>query len=661
MHRVVTTGARTAQRGTAEAVTRLRAGKGPVLGRLEATFAGVVDPPAGAPEALSDALKGTARQLAKREAEWLLRECPPTPALQKGLEGLERGSERFTAALGAVLTEIARLAPAGQENGHAGGGREECAVVTLAVPLIDFAGRPAALVTRIVEVCLGFAGDGETGVGSALGRAVRDRLLRASGLTEQAARDNPHRLKWPGADDAGAALVDRYLGTTPLARLLLTPVPVPLTDSARFEHMLVTAGSGHGKTQTLQHFIVGDLARPAGQDVGLVVMDSQGDLIDRVARLERLQRSGRLVLVDPTDPAYPPGLNLFDLGGRATHPGGVLGGREQEQLLNATRELYKFVFGGVLGAEFTAKQTGIFLPVIELMLSIPGATILTLLECMRDPMRFMGAIERLPRLTRTFLTDRLQDKEFRQTRQQIEWRLNAVLMNGAFQRSFSAKTNTVDLFQALNAGKVVLINTAKEHLGEDGCRIFGRYMLALTLKAAMDRARLPEASRRPAFVYVDEAADYFDDSVARLLSQARKYNVGCVLAHQALEQMSDSLRELVFASTSIKLAGGVSARDARALAAEMRTTPEFVLTQDKDVRGTRFAAFVRALTPTAVSLAVPFGTMEREPALAPETAERALERLRAAIASAPADDDDSEDHHDGSAADDAGDDFSSRY
>ena len=189
-------------------------------------------------------------------------------------------------------------------------------------------------------------------------------------------------------------------------------------------------------------------------------------------------------------------------------------------------------------------------------------------------------------------------------------------------------------------------------------------LLALTLKAAMDRARLPAASRRSAFVYVDEAADYFDDSVARLLSQARKYNVGCVLAHQALEQMSDSLRELVFASTSIKLAGGVSARDARALSAEMRTAPEFVLTQDKDSGGTRFAAFVRALTPTAVSLAVPFGTMERERSLPPDAAEQALERLRAAIASAPTDSDDGDaddNRSPGGGADDASDDFSSRY
>lgn len=650
MHRIATTARGHGDRPrTAERVAALRkASQLRDVAFLEGFLLAATAMPPTAPKALGDALTRTARALAEGETRGLIRDWPPTAALVAGFAAETALAETFAHTLGRLLSEALAAAPR-QVDGHG--------VAELAVPLIAFVRRPAELIARIVEGCLSLGSDAVAGVGSVLAGQVRERLLKASGITEQAARDNPHRLKWPQEAEPGVVLVDRYLGTTPLAGLLLTPVPLALADRQRMEHTLITAGSGHGKTQTLQHLIVRDLSRPEGREVGLVVIDSQGDLIGRIARLERLARTDRLVLVDPTDIDHPPALNLFDLGGRAA---GTVSPREREQLLNATRELYLFVFGGVLGADFTAKQAGIFLPVIELMLSIPGATILTLLECMRDPMHFMGAIEKLPKLTRTFLTDRLQDKEFRQTRQQIEWRLNAVLMNGAFRRSFSAKANKVDLYQCLNAGKVVLINTAKEHLGEEGCRIFGRYMLALVLKAAMDRARLPEASRRTSFLYIDEAADYFDDTVARLLSQARKYNVGCVLAHQALEQMSDNLRDLVFASTGIKLAGGVSARDARTLAAELRTTPEFILAQDKNAHGTHFATFVRSLTPAAISQALPFGTMERERAISESEAERRLARLRASVSSPAADDD----CHDGSDAGDASgtdDDFSSRY
>jgi hypothetical protein len=184
-------------------------------------------------------------------------------------------------------------------------------------------------------------------------------------------------------------------------------------------------------------------------------------------------------------------------------------------------------------------------------------------------------------------------------------------------------------------------------------------MLALILKAAMDRVRIPRASRRPAFVYVDEAADYFDTSVVKLLTQARKYNVGCILAHQALEQMPDGLRDLVLAATSIKLAGGVSVKDAGRLAPELRTTPEFVLGQTKLAHGTQFASFVRSLTPAAGTLAVPFLSLEREPALADAEADAALAALRATVASTTTDADDIT-GGDASGTSDA-DDFSDRY
>jgi hypothetical protein len=544
MHRIATTTRGHGDRQRAEErvgalrkASRLRDGA-----FLEAVLLAAITLPPGAPKALGDALTRTARALAEGEARGLIRDWPPSAALVAGFEAETVLAETFTRTLGRLVSEVLAAAPR-QADGHG--------VAELAVPLIAFVRRPAELIARIVEECLALGSDAVAGIGSVLAGQVRERLLRASGITEKAARENPHRLKWPHEGESAVDLVDRYLGSTPLAALLLAPIAITITDEQRVEHMLITAGPGHGKTQTLQHLLVRDLKRPVGHECGLVVIDSQGDLIKGIARLETLNRDGRLVLVDPTDPERPPGLNLFDLGNAR---GGALGAREQEQLLNATRELYLFVFGGVLGADFTAKQAGIFLPVIELMLSIPGANVLTLLDCMREPAKFNSAIEKLPQLTRTFLMDRLHDKEFRQTRQQIEWRLNAVLMNGSFRRSFSARQNTIDIFAAINAGKVVLIDTSKEHLGEEGCRIFGRYMLALILKAAMDRVRIPRASRRPAFVYVDEAADYFDTSVVKLLTQARKYNVGCILAHQALEQMPDGLRDLVLAATSIKLA-----------------------------------------------------------------------------------------------------------
>src|SRR5438270_14068547 len=99
---------------------------------------------------------------------------------------------------------------------------------------------------------------------------------------------------------------------------------------------------------------------------------------------------------------------------------------------------------------------------------------------------------------------------------------------------FAHPRNALDLFTALNRGSLVLINTAKDLLKQEGCEILGRFFIALIAQAAQERAGIPNDKRLATFVYIDEAADYFDESIEHLLNQARKYRVGLILAHQNL-------------------------------------------------------------------------------------------------------------------------------
>lgn len=143
-----------------------------------------------------------------------------------------------------------------------------------------------------------------------------------------------------------------------------------------------------------------------------------------------------------------------------------------------------------------------------------------------------------------------------------------------------------------------------------------------------ERAAIPEERRRSTFIYIDEAQDYFDEGIENLLNQARKYRCGLVLAHQNLGQFEPKLQAAVMASTAIKLAGGVSAKDAVVLAREMRTDPEFLLSVRKGRSETSFACFVRNLTPQPLALSVPFGQMEGRPRMSEEEKERLLSRNR---------------------------------
>jgi TraM recognition site of TraD and TraG len=124
--------------------------------------------------------------------------------------------------------------------------------------------------------------------------------------------------------------------------------------------------------------------------------------------------------------------------------------------------------------------------------------------------------------------------------------------------------------------------------------------------------------RPPAFLIVDEFSDYADDNMESLLTQARKYHLGVLFAHQAMSQMSTSLQNIVAGNTSIKMAGGISDRDARAQAPDMRTTVDFLTDLKKTDRSAQFAAYIRNRTAHAVRIDVPFGLLEKEPRMTDE-------------------------------------------
>lgn len=408
-------------------------------------------------------------------------------------------------------------------------------------------------------------------------------------------------------------VVRKYFVHTPLADLFTIALPFPLPEEARFEHMHILAGTGHGKTQTLQHLIVSDLTRPKEQVPSMVILDSQGDMINTLKRLSLFDpnREGsladRLLIVDPSDVAFAPALNLFDIQSDRVKD---YNQRDREQVLAGIIEIYDYIFGGLLGAELTQKQAMVFRFLAQLMLAIPGSTIHTLRDLLDDATPYMDAIAALPETARGFFEKQFFTKSYHATREQILRRLYGVLQNPSFERMFATSANRLDLFDVLNKGGIVLVNTSKDFLKTESSSIFGRYIIALTLKAAFERATLPQDQRRPTFLWIDEASEYFDDNIDNLLIQARKFKLGIIMAHQYLGQLSRNLPASLMTNTSIKFAGGLSDRDARVMAPEMRTNSEFLTSMTKARDQTEFAAFVRNHTAQAIPLSIPFGTAE---------------------------------------------------
>jgi hypothetical protein len=408
-------------------------------------------------------------------------------------------------------------------------------------------------------------------------------------------------------DYKGDDVVDTYLAGTHLKELFRLRTPFEIPEESRFEHMHIVAGSGHGKTQTLQYFIARDLEEVARGDKSVVVIDSQGDLINTILKAKVLPPE-QIVLIDPEDIAFPVSLNLFSVGQDRLQNYGDL---ERERLTNSIIELYDFVLGSLLSAGMTAKQSVVFRYVTRLMFHIPDATIHTLRELMEPggTDKYQDHIRKLEGTPRRFFETEFDSKEFANTKTQVLRRLYGVLENRTFERMFTNPQSKFDMFTELNAGKLILINTSKSLLKEQGTQIFGRFFIALIAQAAQERATLREYDRLPALIYIDEAQDYFDQNIGLILSQARKFKVGMIMAHQFLGQLSNGLQEAFEANTSIKMAGGVSARDARALAGQMSADADLIQRQPK---GT-FATFVRGLTARAVPISFPFFVLEGLP------------------------------------------------
>ena len=376
-----------------------------------------------------------------------------------------------------------------------------------------------------------------------------------------------------------------YLADTPFLALCTAPVPFAIPAHSFFEHMHVVGGTGAGKTTWLAQLVLYHLNDPARPTI--VVVDSQGTLIPPLATLKRIQ--DRLIYIDPRN---PPSINVFDTRAGAG-------------------DTFDYLFDGIVGADLTGKQTVFFDFLTRFMLSFPRtmgrtATLKDMIAITADIGPYQSAIAQLPEVPRTFFERDFNSATFKQTREQVRYRLNALLGDEKLERLFGERT-ALDLGQALDEGAVIVVDTSKQYLGKNSDK-FGRLFIFLILQEIFSRTPFPHGNPHPVHLIIDEAHEYFDKNIDSLLTQVRKYRCGCVFAHQFLTQATHELRSSLASNTSIKMVSGVSMADARALAPDLRTTADFILDQPK----LHFATFVKNVTKQALSVEATPGLLDRE-------------------------------------------------
>ena len=356
-----------------------------------------------------------------------------------------------------------------------------------------------------------------------------------------------------------------YLKDTPLLKLEYVDTSADWLHPEN--HTLVLAGSGAGKTTLFKHLI----AKLLKEDCCVIVMDSQSQLIEELAHLD--MGENELAWITPE---HPLALNPFHA---------EAADMRDEAFVNSAIGQLEFVISKLLDAPMTPRQRTLFYHCSNLVLAIPGGNIQTFFEVMDAPDKFASHIDALDETGKRFFYEELNPEQkhggkkgspYDGTKTELSYRLDALLKNPTLRRMFNTSENRFNMVREMASRKLVLIDTSLALLAQESAT-FGRFMIAQALQACYARVKA-KSTDRPVVFFIDEAHEYFDEKLETMLLQARKANVGMVIATQDLARASRAgIADTMLGSTTTKLVSRVVTGDAKRLAPSMKTSAEFLM------------------------------------------------------------------------------------
>jgi len=184
-------------------------------------------------------------------------------------------------------------------------------------------------------------------------------------------------------------------------------------------------------------------------------------------------------------------------------------------------------------------------------------------------------------------------------------KLGAFLAQPAVRTALCEPSDPLRFRQIMDTGQVLIVNLAKGRLGADITNVLGGLITSTLMHAASTRHGLPEAARRPFFLYVDEFPNLTTKSFAGMLSEARKYGLGLILAHQHLSQIDTDVSDAIFGNVGSFVAFRVGAKDTPRLhhmlapfdAHDLQNQPNYRAAAQIMQNGERLAPFTASMYP----------------------------------------------------------------
>ena len=303
---------------------------------------------------------------------------------------------------------------------------------------------------------------------------------------------------------------------------------VELTPQARRQGVYVIGTTGTGKTTLLQNIAVEDMH--SGE--GLCVLDPHGDLIDELLLRVPESRWDDVILFDPMDMERPFGLNLLACDPNDPHEVRWV----VSTIMGTLQRLFYYSWGPRL--EHVLRHS------LLTAMTLPEATFVELLLLLTSEAYRQSVIPNLE----DYMLVNFWDNFPRSERLQYELtsstlnKISPFLTDRAMRNIVGQPTNSFDMQAVMDEGKILLVNLSKGDLGEDNSALLGSVLVNLILIAALRRRSIPYNQRRTFHLIVDEFQNFATESFAVLQSEARKYAVDVIVAHQYRDQLDDLSR-----------------------------------------------------------------------------------------------------------------------
>jgi len=334
------------------------------------------------------------------------------------------------------------------------------------------------------------------------------------------------------------------------------------SDEDRRRHSYIIGQTGVGKTSLMGEMIRQDMEN--GKGVG--VIDPHGDLIeDTLANLPK-ERKDDVVLFEPFDTRRPCGLNMLEWD-------------IPEQKDFAVSEMIS-----IFEQLFPPEMIG---PMFEHYMR---NAMLALMADKENP----GTLVEIPRI---FTDDEFMEKQLKKVSDPMvrnfwerEWqqtvgedkskmlgyvvsKVGRFVENEMMRNIIGQKHSSFNLSEIMDEGKIFLVNLAKGLTGEVNSSLLGLILVSKLEMAAMKRVNIPQEQRKDFYLYVDEFQNFTTDSIATILSEARKYRLNLILANQYMPQLKEEIRDAVIGNVGTVISYRVGEDDAEFL--ESKFSPEF--------------------------------------------------------------------------------------